>query len=456
MLIRTLLVSLVLVASGSATAASGVYKVARGDTLYGIANRYHTTVASLLSHNGLSSNQIYVGQELQIPGAGSDILADTQTQLSYTVRRGDSLSVIASRFNVSLDTLRSANRIRGNLLHPGQVLFIPGKAAYDQPKINKPTALVHVVRKGDSLWEISKRYRISVSSLTLYNGISKRAALIPGQKIRIPADTSLPSVESYLATGAKDPGLGSQSVMIVDASSGKPLYMKNADTIRSIASITKLMTAMVTLDANLSMDETLTIDDNDVDRLKFTSSRLPLGTKLSRREMLHIALMSSENRAASALSRHYPGGRTAFLAAMNAKAKNLGMANTFFADATGLNPRNVSTASDLAKMVAAASQYETIHNFTTDDGEQINTGRGILQYRNTNPLVRSGELGVQISKTGYINEAGRCLVMKSEIGARPAYLVFLRGNNRSVPIADAKRVTRWIESGDAGINLAGL
>lgn len=463
MKVRDILISLALAASCSTYAASNVHKVTRGETLYGIASRYNTSVAELIALNSLSSHRINPGQTLIVSSDGGfiDDPSRATTQASYTVRRGDSLSSIATNHKVSLESLRKLNRLRGNMLHPGQVLFIPeGGNPYTAPAITQPTATTHVVRRGDTLWDISKHYRISVASLSRYNGISRNAALVPGQKINIPANTSIirtAPAESYVAQSGNNPHLESRSAIIIDAASGKALYEKNATAVKSIASITKLMTAMVTLDANLSLDETLTIDKNDLDYLKGTSSRLPLGTALSRYDMLHLALMSSENRAASALSRHYPGGKQAFLAAMNRKARELGMQNTYFADSTGLNPRNVSTAQDLAKMVAAASNYSLIKQFTTDQAEQVRVNRvGTLQYRNSNPLVHQGPLKIDVSKTGYINEAGRCLVMKANIGNRPAYMVFLHANGKYSPSADAKRVKQWIESGAAGINLAAL
>ncbi|KJS08019.1 MAG: peptidase S11 [Gammaproteobacteria bacterium BRH_c0] len=252
--------------------------------------------------------------------------------------------------------------------------------------------------------------------------------------------------------------LESSSVIVVDAISGKTLYEKNAATVKPIASITKLMTAMVTLDAKLPMDEVLTIDKGDIDYLKRTTSRLPMGTRLTRREMLRLALMSSENRAASALSRYYPGGKSAFIDAMNSKAAQLGMSNTRFADSTGLTPKNVSTASDLVKMVAAASEYSLIREFTTTQGREvaITPASFRLQYLNSNPLVRKGVWDIDVSKTGYINEAGRCLVMKADVAKRPAFMVFLQSNGKYSPMGDASRVKTWIESGASGINIASL
>jgi len=469
MMIRNLLISVALAAGFSTLAvADATHSVARGETLYAIALKYNTTVPEILAHNGLSSNRIIPGQKLRIPTLESGEIAGAGSRkqmVSYTVKRGDSLSSIASRHKVSVDTLRAHNKLRGNLLHPGQVLFIPSSNAnlYAAPAIKQPTATVYTVKRGDTLWDISKRYRISVASLSRYNGITKNAALHPGQKIRIPANTGIVAPapanngKTYLAKGIKDPGLQSNSVLIVDAISGTPLYEKNATAVRSIASITKLMTAMVVLDAKLPLDEKLTIDRNDIDHLKKTSSRLPLGATLTRREMLHLALMSSENRASSALARHYPGGSKAFIQAMNRKAQELGMSSTHFADSSGLNPRNVSTAQDLAKMVAAASKYELIRKFSTHQSEFVKVNNaGTLQYRNSNPLVHQGPLQIAVSKTGYINEAGRCLVMQANIGNRPAYMVFLQANGKFTPSADAKRVKQWIESGAAGINLAAL
>src|SRR5690606_34189584 len=277
MTIKKVLICLTLALPCGAYAGSSAYKVVRGDTLFGIAKSFNTSVPELLAHNGLSSHRIVPGQTLKIPSQSG---ADNSQERSYTVRSGDSLSAIASSHGVSLETLRSHNRIKGSLLHPGQVLFIPeGNDPYTAPA-NKQTVAVHNVRRGDTLWDIAKHYRVSVASISRFNGIAKNAALIPGQSIRIPsgglAHKATASSSTYLAKGAADPRLESRSVMIIDALSGTPLYQKNANAVKPIASITKLMTAMVTLDANLAMDEPLTIDTNDLDRLKGTGSRLPM------------------------------------------------------------------------------------------------------------------------------------------------------------------------------------
>lgn len=242
--------------------------------------------------------------------------------------------------------------------------------------------------------------------------------------------------------------LRSSMALVVDQKSGKTLYSKNTDVRAPIASITKLMTAMVVLDAHLPLDEKLVIGNEDVDSLRNTHSRLKVGTKLSRDMALQLALMSSENRAAATLARHYPGGFPAFIAAMNRKAASLGMAQTHFVDSTGLNSDNVSTAQDLAKMVQAAYQYPLIREMTTTGSYDVAmkaTGRQ-MQFKNTNMLVRSNSWQIGLSKTGYINEAGHCLVMQAEIAKQPMIIVLLDSWGKLSRIGDAQRIKKWMES----------
>jgi D-alanyl-D-alanine endopeptidase (penicillin-binding protein 7) len=254
------------------------------------------------------------------------------------------------------------------------------------------------------------------------------------------------------ARAIQDDGSGSidniksAAVAVIDQSTGDVLYEKNASAVVPIASITKLMTAMVALDVQPGLTETLTIDDADVDTIKGTHSRLSVGTRLSREEMLRLALMSSENRAASALSRHYPGGRDAFVAAMNAKAKMLGLTETRFSDATGLTPENVSSARDLVKMVNAAHQYPLIREFSTSEEYQVAVRGRPQMFRNTNALVRNEQWNIGLSKTGYISEAGKCLVMQVWLDNKPTIIVLLDSWGRLTRIGDANRIKRWIES----------
>ncbi|MEM5325325.1 D-alanyl-D-alanine endopeptidase [Paraburkholderia sp. JHI2823] len=236
---------------------------------------------------------------------------------------------------------------------------------------------------------------------------------------------------------------------VVDQNTLEPLFDKNSHAVVPIASITKLMTAMVVLDSKAPLSESIEVTDEDRDYEKNTGSRLSVGSVLSREDMLHIALMASENRAAAALSRYYPGGRPAFIAAMNAKAKQLGMTDTHFENSTGLTSRNVATARDLVKMVNAAYQYPMIRQFSTDRSYDVFTGKRNLAYNSTNALVRNASWDIGLQKTGFINEAGECLVMQSTIHNRPVIMVLLDSSGKYSRFADATRVRTWLDNGGA-------
>lgn len=242
--------------------------------------------------------------------------------------------------------------------------------------------------------------------------------------------------------------LASSKALIVNQETGEVLFAKNTNTLTPIASVTKLMTAMVVLDAGLSMEESLTVSQDDIDTLKGTGSRLRIGTTLSRGEMLQLALIASENRAASALGRHYPGGITAFVHAMNLKAMELGMVSTHFVDSTGLNSQNISTAEDLVLLVRAAYEYPEIRQVSTTPSQEVALSgvRNPMNFVNTNSLVRKGDWVIGLSKTGYISEAGRCLVMQAEISGQPLIIVLLDSNGKQTRIGDANRIRKWIES----------
>ncbi|MCC6198366.1 MAG: D-alanyl-D-alanine endopeptidase [Burkholderiales bacterium] len=245
--------------------------------------------------------------------------------------------------------------------------------------------------------------------------------------------------------------LSSANVVVLDAEQGRAVYSKAADEVTPIASLTKLMTAMVVLDAGQPRDELLEIDMDDFDYIKGSRSRLGMGAALTRDEMLRLALMSSENRAASTLARHYPGGMLAFVAAMNDKARSLGMTRTHYDDATGLSPRNVSTANDLAKLVRAASEYPLIREYSTTPAHHVEvqpTGE-TLGFRNSNALVKDAEWDIQLQKTGYIREAGRCVVMLATIASRPVVIVLLDSIGKLTRVADAQRVKYWLETGES-------
>lgn len=243
----------------------------------------------------------------------------------------------------------------------------------------------------------------------------------------------------------------SANAVVLDAGDGASVYAKAADEVTPIASLTKLMTAMVVLDAGLPRDEALAVDMDDFDYLKGSHSRLRMGATLSRDEMLRLALMASENRAASALARHYPGGAGAFVVAMNVKAKMLGMSKTHFEDPTGLSPHNVSTANDLARLVRAAAEYPLIREYSTTPAHYVEvqpTGQTI-GYNNSNALVKNGAWDIKLQKTGYIREAGRCVVMLAMIASRPVVIVLLDSLGKYSRLGDAQRVKHWLETGES-------
>ncbi|WP_333839821.1 D-alanyl-D-alanine endopeptidase [Pelomicrobium sp.] len=247
---------------------------------------------------------------------------------------------------------------------------------------------------------------------------------------------------------ADGPQLKSAAALVLDYESGTELYAKNSTEVMPIASITKLMTAMVVLDAGLDLEAPLTIAAADVDTLKHTGSRLRVGTVLPRRELLRLALMASENRAAAALARTYPGGTEAFVRAMNVKARIIGMAHTEFVEPTGLDARNVSTAQDLAKLVEAAAGYALIREFTTTPRAQIEVPgtRRTMAFSNSNRLVAHKDWEIEVSKTGFIREAGRCLVMQARVAGRQVIIVLLDSWGKLTRIGDANRIKRWMES----------
>ncbi len=254
-------------------------------------------------------------------------------------------------------------------------------------------------------------------------------------------------VRKQQAATASEPALKSSAALVIDQDGGGTLYAKNVDEVVPIASITKLMTAMVVIDAGLPLAEKIVISEADKDLIKGTRSRLRIGTALTRRELLQLALMASENRAAEALTRVYPGGTRAFVATMNQKAIELGMWRTRFVDGTGLSSDNVSTATDLTRMVAAAHAYSLIRDFTTDKGLAVRLANGqVMNYSNSNRLVSSPDWHIGVSKTGYISEAGRCLVMQARIAGKPVIIVLLDSWGKLTRIGDANRIKRWMET----------
>jgi len=240
--------------------------------------------------------------------------------------------------------------------------------------------------------------------------------------------------------------LKSSVALVMDQETQEVLLDKNSQAVLPIASLTKLMTSLVVVEANQPLDEVLTISEDDVDTEKNSGSRLRVGTQLTRGEMLHLALMSSENRAAHALGRHYPGGLPAFVTAMNAKANGLGMGATRYVEPTGLSSQNQSSAADLARLVNAAYQFPLIRELSISPEHAVAVGHRTLQYRNTNGLVRNPSWDIGLQKTGYITEAGRCLVMQAQLAGRKLIMVFLDSTGKYSRQGDAERVRKWVET----------
>lgn len=276
--------------------------------------------------------------------------------------------------------------------------------------------------------------------------------VLPFSSSAIAAPRSAPRAAAHSAAHAvahapKQPDLKSSSALVLDADNSSVLFEKHADVATPIASITKLMTCLVVLEAQQPLDESVEITKDDRSSVKGAASRLPMGARLTRGDLMHLALMASENRAAHALGRNYPGGLPAAVRAMNAKAVALGMTHTRFVDPTGLSSQNVATPKDLAKLVIAASRNPTIREYSTSEGHAVQVGRRMIEYRNTNLLVSNPTWDIVVQKTGYIAEAGKCLVMRAVIADRSVVIVLLDSFGKYTRVADAKRIKKWMEAG---------
>lgn len=310
---------------------------------------------------------------------------------------------------------------------------------------------------------VKKQQVTKVSSVKKSVASRKSVRFAAGVKrksvVRIAAVPAKPSFGEIAGLhAAQDPlDLKSSVALVIDQDTREVLFSKNDHAVLPIASLTKLMTGVIVSGAKLPMDEVIAISQDDVDTEKGSRSRLKVGTALTRGELLHLALMSSENRAAHALGRTYPGGLQVFVSLMNAKAKLLGMNDTSYAEPTGLSSRNQSSAQDLATLVNAAHADSTLRELTTSPGYQVAVGNRTLQFNNTNRLVKNPGWDIGLQKTGYISEAGQCLVMQTKIAGRKLIMVFLDSAGKLSRLGDAERVRRWVEANPVGerkINLS--
>jgi serine-type D-Ala-D-Ala endopeptidase (penicillin-binding protein 7) len=350
--------------------------------------------------------------------------------------------VVAAAFATPVSTFAATPAATANTskhAKAGKKPVAAAKLSSKSAKAGKDAVAKTVAADDDAPRANVKRKRVTFAANGRHHSVVRRVAYEPRQ----------PTVGQAFGLHETPDALMLRSSVayVIDQNTGESLFDKNSRAVVPIASITKLMTSMVVLDSKEPMTDQIEVTDEDRDYEKNTGSRLSVGSVLSREDMLHIALMASENRAAAALSRYFPGGRPAFLAAMNAKAKQLGMTDTHFENPTGLTSQNVSSARDLVKMVNAAYQYPIIRKFSTDHSYEVYTGKRSLAYNSTNALVRNPTWDIGLQKTGFINEAGECLVMQATIHGRPMIIVLLDSSGKYSRFADATRLRTWLDNG---------
>jgi len=335
---------------------------------------------------------------------------------------------------------------------PAKVVTASRSAANKKNVGSRPAEKVgmpKVSRASQAAVKTGQRQRVTLSAKAhqpaLKKVSSKRALSAPVTRVSVPA--ALTAGERLGLRHAGDAlDLNSSVAFVVDQDSGEVLFSKNESAVLPIVSLTKLMTGLVIADANLPMDEMITITQDDVDTYKGSRSRLAVGTTLSRGEMMHLSLMSSENRAAHALGRTFPGGMQQFVRIMNSKAQELGMKDTRYVEPTGLLSWNQSSARDLATLVSVAYQRPILRELSTSPSYELAVGQRTLQYNNSNRLISNPEWEIGLQKTGYISEAGRCLVMQTKIAGRKLIMVFLDSTGKLSRLQDAERVRRWVEA----------
>lgn len=352
---------------------------------------------------------------------------------------------------VSSQRLIAALRLLGVLLCIGAFLLPPAQAAKRQVQSVKKAQPVAGGKRGDAKGQGAEKVvrggRNVVASIRTKGG----KTVVALQRRSVVRVAEAPPRLSYgqlagLHNTEDALDLKSSAALVIDQDTREVLFSKNDHAVLPIASLTKLMSGLLVSEARLPMDELITITQDDVDTEKGSRSRLTVGSTLSRGELLHLALMSSENRAAHALGRTYPGGMATFVSVMNAKARMLGMKDTRYVEPTGLSSRNQSSAQDLALLVNAAYADATVRQLSTSPERQVEIGNRVLQYNTTNRLVKSPEWQIGLQKTGYISEAGQCLVMQTRIAGRKLIMVFLDSAGKLSRIGDAERVRRWLEA----------
>lgn len=359
----------------------------------------------------------------------------------HTVRKGDTLSEISRKYKVTVKNLKKWNNLRSNTIVLGQKLRLRNFSRRAR------TQNFYRVRSGNTLSQIAQKYRIKVRELKKLNKLTSNTIFV-GQKLRVRIPSSEKSVATVLGLkkNSDSLGLNSSAAIVIDQQTKKVLFEKNADVALPIASLTKLMTALLVIENNLDLSETIEITRQEANLERYNFSRLKVGSKFSRKDLLHLALMSSENRAAHALGRTFPGGERAFVNAMNIKSKILGMWTAKFTEPTGLNSGNVSSARDLAKLVDESSRIPLIEKYSTSKGSRIRIHNAIHKFKNSNSLVRKGSWNIVVSKTGFIRPSGKCLAMIAKVRNKPYIIITLDATASSNRTKDAKRIFAWLSN----------
>lgn len=369
----------------------------------------------------------------------SDALGATAHQTSAGKRRQEATKKKKAAAKVSAKKPVKKSTAKSAAKSSAKASGHKGKTSASASRARKPTAgaKAHASRKATPPPRVAKAVKRTPPAAAAATQASSAKQVSTDAQPRLLARCGF--------TPASRKRLFSRAVYIVDEKTHTPLFAQNADRVMPIASLSKLMTAVVWLDNRPSMRQSLTVTSDDLDTLKFTHSRLAVGSTLTRSDMLHISLMASENRAAAAMSRDYPGGRPAFISAMNAKAQTLNMPNTRFENSTGLSPRNVSTARELARLVRASNNYPLIRRYSIDHQQLVRTGKGQLQYVNTNRLVRYGKVNASVQKTGFINESGHNMVMRVMVHKRrPVIVTMLGSDTPEGSRLDGVRIAHWL------------
>ena len=454
-------------ATAAATAGAGpvTHLVQRGENLSAISQRYGTTVAAVQRANGLRGSMIRAGQRLTIdaqagaaPAAkrtttATSAAASTAEPVTHLVQRGENLSAISQRYGTTVAAVRRANGLRGSVIQPGQQLSIVGGNGTASPATSAGQEVTHVVRRGETLSSISRLYGTTIAAVQSENGL-RGSVIRAGQRLAIyttrPGARTLADLRGLRfrvnEQGERVPDVRAEAAIIYNPATGQVLWEENAQDQRSIASITKIMTAVVFLEGSPDLSEEAVIERADVRRASTTHLRA--GYTVSHGDLLHLVLIASDNAAARALARISPHGKDGFVDRMNQKAAELGLTNTHYEEPSGLSSDNVSSAYDMARLLAYATGDNRIADVMQKQRHTLSVGRRTISVRSTNQLVRTGDIDVLGGKTGFIRKAGYCLATLLRLpGGGPSVAVVVLGARSSASrFLEARQLYSWLAS----------